>query len=161
MPDPSMPSGEQPSMQGLLQQALKMQAQLTAAQDELAAAEVEGSAGGGLVTARMTGSGELVGLVIDPGAVDQEDTETLADLVLAAVRDASREARQLAAEKMGAVTAGLGAGRLGARRAGRPQRAGWARRTRSSRRAGHPGGPSFPARPPVRLGPCMKGPSRT
>jgi len=115
VPDPSMPSGEQPSMQGLLQQALKMQAQLTVAQDELAAAEVEGSAGGGLVTARMTGSGELVGLVIDPGAVDQEDTETLADLVLAAVRDASREARQLAAEKMGAVTAGLGApGGLGA-----------------------------------------------
>ncbi|MGZ4617863.1 MAG: YbaB/EbfC family nucleoid-associated protein [Frankiaceae bacterium] len=97
-------------MQGLLQQALHMQAQLATAQDELAAAQVEGSAGGGLVSARMTGVGELVGLVIDPAAVDPDDTETLADLVLAAVRDATRAARRLAEEKMGGVTAGMTAG---------------------------------------------------
>ena len=97
-------------MQGLLQQALHMQAQLVTAQDELAASQVEGSAGGGLVSAQMTGAGELVGLVIDPDAVDPDDTETLADLVLAAVRDATRAAKQLAEEKMGGVTAGMTAG---------------------------------------------------
>jgi hypothetical protein len=97
-------------MQGLLQQALQMQAQLATAQDELASTQVQGSAGGGLVTARMTGAGELVGLDIDRAAVDPDDTETLADLVLAAVRDASRAARQLAAQTMGGLTAGFAAG---------------------------------------------------
>ena len=87
-----MAPGPQPNMQQLLKQAQKMQQQLMDAQAELAEARVEGNAGGGLVTATVTGGGELVGLVIDPKAVDPDDTETLADLVLAAVHDGRRTA---------------------------------------------------------------------
>ncbi|WP_052847919.1 YbaB/EbfC family nucleoid-associated protein [Streptomyces avicenniae] len=97
-------------MQQLLQQAQKMQQDLAAAQQELAETPVEGSAGGGLVKATVTGSGELKGLVIDPRAVDPEDTETLADLVVAAVRDANTAAQELASEKLGPLAQGLGGG---------------------------------------------------
>ncbi|ARQ69903.1 YbaB/EbfC family nucleoid-associated protein [Streptomyces marincola] len=97
-------------MQQLLQQAQKMQQDLAAAQQELAETPVEGSAGGGLVKATVTGSGELTGLVIDPRAVDPEDTETLADLVIAAVRDANNAAQELAKEKLGPLAQGLGGG---------------------------------------------------
>ncbi len=85
-----------------------MQAELLTAQQELADARVDGTAGGGLVKATVTGGGELVDLAIDPAAVDPTDTETLADLVLAAVRDAADNARRLASERMGQVTGGLG-----------------------------------------------------
>ncbi|HEY0450867.1 YbaB/EbfC family nucleoid-associated protein [Actinophytocola sp.] len=95
-------------MQQILQQAQKMQEQLMSAQEELANAETTGSAGGGLVTAVVSGSGELKSLTIDPKVVDPEDTETLADLVVAAVRDASSSAQKLAAERMGGLTGGLG-----------------------------------------------------
>ncbi|GAA4684188.1 hypothetical protein GCM10023347_43940 [Streptomyces chumphonensis] len=102
--------GGQADMQQLLQQAQKMQQDLAAAQQELAETPVEGSAGGGLVKATVTGAGELQGLVIDPKAVDPEDTETLADLVLAAVRDANAAAQQLQQEKLGPLAQGLGGG---------------------------------------------------
>ena len=102
--------GGQPNMQQLMKQAQKMQADLAAAQAELAETQVTGSAGGGLVTATLTGDGELTALVIDPQAVDPEDVETLQDLVVAAVRDAHRAVGELAAEKMGPVTGGLGGG---------------------------------------------------
>ena len=95
-------------MAALLQQAQQMQQQLVAAQEELAQAEVTGSAGGGLVSATMTGSGELTALTIAPAAVDPDDLETLQDLVVAAVRDAARAAADLAQEKMGPLTGGLG-----------------------------------------------------
>jgi hypothetical protein len=97
-------------MQQLMKQAMEMQQQLAAAQAELAAAEVTGTAGGGLVSATMTGSGELTALTISPEAVDPDDVETLQDLVVAAVRDASRAANELAATTMGPVTGGLGGG---------------------------------------------------
>jgi DNA-binding YbaB/EbfC family protein len=97
-------------MAQLMKQAQKMQQQLEEAQAELAASEVTGSAGGGLVSATLTGAGELVSLTIDPKAVDPEDVETLQDLVVAAVRDANRAVADLAAEKMGPVTGGLGGG---------------------------------------------------
>jgi hypothetical protein len=103
-----MAPGPQPNMQQLLKQAQKMQQQLMEAQAELAESRVEGSAGGGLVTATVTGSGELVALTIDPKAVDPDDTETLADLVLAAVRDATANASELQQQKMGPLTQGLG-----------------------------------------------------
>ncbi len=103
-----MKPGGQPNMQQLLKQAQKMQQQLMAAQEELAATEVEGHAAGGLVKATMTGSGELVSLVIDPSAVDPDDVETLQDLVVAAVRDAHRQVGELAQEKMGPMTGGMG-----------------------------------------------------
>jgi len=102
--------GGQPNLQQLMKQAQKMQQQLAAAQAELAEAEVTGTAGGGLVSATMTGSGELVALTISPEAVDPDDVETLQDLVVAAVRDASRAANELAASTMGPVTGGLGGG---------------------------------------------------
>jgi DNA-binding YbaB/EbfC family protein len=91
-----------------MKQAQKMQQQLLAAQEELARTEVTGSAGGGLVTATVNGSGELQSLVIDPTVVDPDDVETLQDLVVVAVRDANRAAQALASEKMGPVTGGLG-----------------------------------------------------
>lgn len=103
-----IPGGGQPNMQQLLQQAQKMQQDLAAAQQELAETRVEGSAGGGLVKAQVSGAGELQGLVIDPKAVDPEDTETLADLILAAVRDANGAAQELQQQKLGPLAQGLG-----------------------------------------------------
>jgi nucleoid-associated protein EbfC len=103
-----MRPGGPPNMQQLMKQAQKMQQQMLAAQEELASAQVEGSAGGGMVKATVTGAGDLVSLTIDPSVVDPDDVETLTDLVVAAVRDAGRVAQELAAEKMGPVTGGLG-----------------------------------------------------
>jgi DNA-binding YbaB/EbfC family protein len=103
-----MTSGGQPNMQDLLKQAQKMQQDLAAAQQELAAREVEGTSGGGLVKATVTGAGELLGLVIDPKAIDPDDTETLADLVIAAVHNASASAQELQQEKLGPLAQGLG-----------------------------------------------------
>ncbi|MFJ4434894.1 YbaB/EbfC family nucleoid-associated protein [Streptomyces sp. NPDC088923] len=105
-----IPGGGQPNMQQLLQQAQKMQQDLARAQEELAATEVDGQAGGGLVKATVNGSGELRGLVIDPKAVDPEDTETLADLVVAAVQAANENAQQLQQQKLGPLAQGLGGG---------------------------------------------------
>jgi len=102
-----IPEGD---MSGFLAQAQAMQQQLFAAQEQLAEARVEGSAGGDMVVATITGAGELVGLVIKPEAVDPEDTETLADLVLAAVRDASGKSQALAAAKLGPLAGGMGGG---------------------------------------------------
>jgi nucleoid-associated protein EbfC len=104
-----MPGG-QPNMQQLMKQAQKMQQQLLAAQQELAEAEVTGTAGGGLVTATVTGSGEVKSVKIDPKAVDPDDVESLEDLVVAAIRDAARAAQELASDKMGPLTGGLGGG---------------------------------------------------
>ncbi|MFJ9445783.1 YbaB/EbfC family nucleoid-associated protein [Kitasatospora sp. NPDC101235] len=104
------PGGGQPNMQQLLKQAQKMQQDFAKAQQELAETKVNGTAGGGLVEATVTGAGELVALTIAPAAVDPEDTETLADLILAAVRDASQTAQKMQAERMGPLTQGLGGG---------------------------------------------------
>jgi nucleoid-associated protein EbfC len=98
------PGGGQPNFKQLMQ----LQQQLAAAQAELAAAEVTGTAGGGLVTVTASGAGEVTAVRIDPKAVDPEDVETLEDLVLAAVRNAADEARALAEKKMGPLTGGLG-----------------------------------------------------
>jgi len=97
-------------MAQLLQQAQQMQQQLMAAQEQLAETEVTGSAGGNLVTATMTGTGELTALTIAPAAVDPDDVETLQDLVVAAVRDAKRAADELAEQSMGPLAGGLGGG---------------------------------------------------
>jgi DNA-binding YbaB/EbfC family protein len=95
-------------MQQILQQAQQMQEQLMAAQEELASTETTGTSGGGLVTAVVSGAGDLKSLTIDPKVVDPEDTETLADLIVAAVRDASAGASKLASDRMGGLTGGLG-----------------------------------------------------
>ena len=100
-------------MQQLLAAAQQMQHQLMSAQQELADTEVEGTAGGGLVTATVNGQGELVDLAISAAAIDVTDpadtAQSVADLVLAAVRDACRAAAELQQEKMGPLAA-LGGG---------------------------------------------------
>ncbi|SDJ99792.1 YbaB/EbfC family nucleoid-associated protein [Nonomuraea jiangxiensis] len=105
------------NLQQLLEQAQLMQQQLVSAQQELNDAQIEGSAGGGLVTAIVNGSGELLELKIDPSVIDagdaQDTAETIADLVIAAVRDAVRAAADLQQEKLGPLAQGLGGGGLG------------------------------------------------
>jgi DNA-binding YbaB/EbfC family protein len=99
-------------MQQLLAAAQQMQSQLMSAQQELADAEVEGTAGGGLVTAVVNGQGELVDLTIAAAAIDpaepEESAQTIADLVLAAVRDAYQAVGDLQQEKMGPFVGGAG-----------------------------------------------------
>jgi DNA-binding YbaB/EbfC family protein len=91
-----------------MKQAQKMQQQMAEAQAELAEAELTGTAGGGLVTVTMKGTGEVTAVRIDPRAVDPEDVETLEDLVLAAFHNATEAVRELTEEKMGPLTSGLG-----------------------------------------------------
>lgn len=109
-----MEPGGQLDMQQLLQAAAAMQSQLVSAQQELADAEVQGTAGGGLVTATVNGQGELVDLTIVADAIDTADPEetaqTIADLVLAAYRDALHEVDKLQQETMAPLAAGLGGG---------------------------------------------------
>jgi DNA-binding YbaB/EbfC family protein len=102
--DPS----QQPDLSSLMAQAQQMQQRLMQAQEELAKAEVTGTAGGGLVRATVTGAGEVVGLQIDPSAIDPTDPEGLADLVLAAIKDANRAASDLQSQTMGPLAEGLG-----------------------------------------------------
>ena len=91
----------------LMQQAQQMQEQMARVQDELANETVEASAGGGLVTVKATGAGEISEVKIDPKAVDPDDPELLEDMVLAAVNEALRSAQTLAQSKMTQAT-GLG-----------------------------------------------------
>jgi len=102
------PGPEGFDVQQLLQQAQRMQEQLLSAQQSLAETEITGTAGGGLVTATVTGAGELVSLDIAPSVVDPTDVETLCDLVVAAVRDANAQAQRMAADQMGPLGQGLG-----------------------------------------------------
>ena len=92
----------------LMQQAQQMQDQMAQAQEQLALETVEASAGGGLVTVRATGNGEITAIKIDPKAIDPDDPDLLEDLVLAAVNEALRSAQSLAQSKLGAMTGGLG-----------------------------------------------------
>ena len=98
----------QPNMQQLMKQAQKMQQQMVQAQAELAEKQVTGTAGGGLVTATVTGAGDVVSLKIKPEAVDPDDIESLEDLVVAAIRDASANAQELQSQAMGPLAGGLG-----------------------------------------------------
>lgn len=91
----------------LMQSAAAMQQHVTDAQASLADERVTGSAGGGLVTAQMDGNGQLMSLAIDRSVVDPDDIETLADLLVAAVRGGARAAESLAQERMSAVTGGM------------------------------------------------------
>jgi nucleoid-associated protein EbfC len=113
MSEGTVDPGGQIDMQQLLAAAQQMQDQLMNAQQELADAVVEGSAGGGLVKAKVNGQGELVDLTISPALIEEGDADdtaqTIADLVLAAVRDANRAAADLQAEKMGPLASGIGA----------------------------------------------------
>ena len=94
-------------MANLQRMAQQMQQEMLRVQTELEATIVDGSAGGGVVTAQATGKQELVSITIDPSAVDPADVEMLQDLVLAAANDALRASRELAEQKMAAVTGGM------------------------------------------------------
>jgi nucleoid-associated protein EbfC len=96
-------------MDKLLQQVGQMQEQMQQAQDELQQETVESSAGGGMVTVVANGAGEIMQIKIDPKAIDPDDPELLADMVLAAVNEAIRSARTLQESKLG----GLAGGALG------------------------------------------------
>ena len=102
---PELPGGF--DLSSLMAQAQQMQQQLMAAQERLADTQVSGTAGGGLVRATVTGAGEVVGLDIDPTAIDPTDPEGLADLVLAAIRDATRAAAEMQEKAMSPLTQGL------------------------------------------------------
>jgi len=91
----------------LMKKAQQMKANLDKVQEELAAKEVEASSGGGMVTARVTGGQEMVGLTIDPSVIDPEDIEMLEDLVRAAVNEALRKSKEMMKEEMGKITGGL------------------------------------------------------
>jgi len=95
-------------LSAMLEQAQQMQAQLVAAQEELAAATVEGSAGG--VTVTLTGTGDLTGVTVPPGvfADDEESLGDLGDLVVAAYRDGKSKVDALAADALGPLAGGLG-----------------------------------------------------
>jgi DNA-binding YbaB/EbfC family protein len=95
------------SMANLQRMAMQMQQGIARVQEELGAAQVEGSAGGGVVKAVVTGKQELVSVTIDPSAVDPGDVEMLQDLIVAAVNDALRAAKELGETKMAAVTGGM------------------------------------------------------
>lgn len=101
-----------PDMGQLMKQAQKMQEQLAAAQADLASREFQGSAGGGVVTATVKGSGEVLAVNIDPSVIDPDDPEMLGDLVVAAVNSALHSVSEVAAEQMGGLTGGLDLGGL-------------------------------------------------
>ena len=94
-------------MGNLQRMAMQMQQDMARVQAELETVTVDGSSGGGAVRATVTGKQELVGLAIDPAAVDPEDVEMLEDLVLAATNEALRAAQDLQQKRLGAVTSGL------------------------------------------------------
>jgi DNA-binding YbaB/EbfC family protein len=94
-------------MANLQRMAQQMQQDMLRVQEELATTVVDGSAGGGVVKAQATGKQELVSVTIDPSAVDPADVEMLQDLVVAAVNDALRASRDVAEQKLAAVTGGL------------------------------------------------------
>lgn len=95
------------NMGDLQKMAREMQANMAKAQEELAAATVEGTAGGGAVVVMLTGTQDIKSVKIQKDAVDPEDVETLQDLVLAAFTDALKKSRELAAQRLGGVTGGL------------------------------------------------------
>jgi DNA-binding YbaB/EbfC family protein len=94
-------------MANLQRMAQQMQQEMARVQDELARTTIDGSAGGGVVRAIVTGKQEVVSVTIDPAAVDPTDVEMLQDLVVAAINDALAGSRRLAEEKLAAVTGGL------------------------------------------------------
>jgi DNA-binding YbaB/EbfC family protein len=91
----------------LMKQAQEMQAQMAKAQEELKNETVEASAGGGMVTVKATGGLEIVEIKISPDAIDPDDPELLADMVLAAVNEALRSAQSLVESKLGSAMGGL------------------------------------------------------
>jgi nucleoid-associated protein EbfC len=102
-----------PNMQEMMQQVQKMQKEMQRAQEELKSEVVEASAGGGVVSVKISGDLVVREVRIDPAAVDPEDVEILADMVIAAVNEGLRKAQDLAAAKLGGATGGVDLGNIG------------------------------------------------
>ena len=100
-------------LNAMMKQVQQMQSEMVEAQEKLKDEIVEASAGGGMVTVKVTGDLVVKSIQIDPAAIDPEDPELLQDMVLAAVNEALRQAQELAAKKMGGLTGGLDLGALG------------------------------------------------
>lgn len=95
------------NMNDMIKQAQQMQGEMARIQQELKERIVEGSSGGGAVKALVNGAQELVKVEIDPDVVDEDDVETLEDLVLTAVNNALKESQEMAQKEMGQVTGGF------------------------------------------------------
>lgn len=95
-------------MGNIMKQAKRLQEDLEKAQAEIAQMKVEATAGGGMVTATVTGQGELIGLKLEKEIVDPEDIDMLTDLVVAAVQEAQQRAQALSQEKLGPLAQGMG-----------------------------------------------------
>ena len=96
-----------PPQNNMMKQVQQMQEDMFAAQAQLAETTVDGTAGGGMVKATVTGTGDLISIELSPDVVDPDDIEMLQDLVVAAVADANRAAQALQSERMGGVTGGI------------------------------------------------------
>jgi nucleoid-associated protein EbfC len=92
----------------MMRQVEQMQAEMARVQDELAAETVESSAGGGVVKVTATGAGEIQTITIAPEAIDPEDPELLADMIVGAVNEALRAANELAQSRLGGLAGGAG-----------------------------------------------------
>ena len=92
---------------GLMKQAAELKSKMEAMQAELDQIEVEGSAGGGLVTVKLSAKGEMKGLRVDPSLMKPDETEIVEDLIVTAHADARRKAEALLQDKMKALTGGL------------------------------------------------------
>ncbi|MCV7193410.1 YbaB/EbfC family nucleoid-associated protein [Mycolicibacterium brumae] len=103
-----MQPGNPPDMSALLAQAQEMQQKLMEAQNTMANSEVVGQAGGGLVQVTMKGSGQVVGVAIDPKVIDPSDPDTLQDLLVGALADASTQVTLMAQAKLGPLAGGMG-----------------------------------------------------
>lgn len=95
------------NMSSMIKQAQKMQQEMQKIQADLANEKVEGTAGGGMVTATVNGQGDLLGVKISPEVVNPSEIDVLEDLVLAAVSEASRKAKELMQSRMGRLTGGM------------------------------------------------------
>ena len=98
------------NMNNLMKQAQKMQENMLKAQEEIAVMETTGTAGGGMVTAVVTGTSTLKSIEIKPDVVDPDDIDMLQDLVVAAVNEALKAATEKSQSQMSALTGGLGGG---------------------------------------------------
>jgi nucleoid-associated protein EbfC len=111
-PDPNANPNPNPNPMDMLKQVQQMQVYMQAAQEVLASTVIDATVGGGVVRATVTGEGELREIKIDPSVVDRDDVETLEDLVVAAVIEATRQAKELQSQKLGAVTGGIDLGSI-------------------------------------------------
>jgi DNA-binding YbaB/EbfC family protein len=99
---------QQPNLNKMMKQLQQAQAAMAVEQEKLKEESVEASAGGGMVLVKVSGDQRITEIKVDPQALDPEDVELLQDMLLAATNDALRTSQQLAEQRMGAVTGGLG-----------------------------------------------------